>query len=117
MMKKLLMAGVMLSAVVFGNVAPARANDKCGMCAMKMDSGKKADTLALVLDLNDKQKGQVKDLIDAKMKKMEPTMEQFKKAHDQSADEFQMSLKKILSTAQTKKFDTWKDLNKSGCGH
>ncbi len=102
---------------MIGGIASVQANEKCSMCAGKMDAGKKTDKLALILDLNDKQKGQVKDLVDAKIKKLEPAMEQMKKQHEQASGEFEAGLKKILSSAQTKKFDTWKDQEKSDCGH
>ena len=117
MMKKTFAAAIMASALMFGSMAQVQANEKCSMCAGKMDAGKKTDKLALILDLNDKQKGQVKDLVDAKIKKLEPAMEEMKKQHEQAAAEFEASLKKILSGAQAKKFDTWKDMEKSSCGH
>jgi outer membrane murein-binding lipoprotein Lpp len=117
MMIKTFAAAVMASALIAGGLVKAQANDKCAMCAFKMDAGKKTDKLALILDLNDKQKSQVKDLVDAKIKKLEPAMDQMKKQRDQASEEFSVSIKKVLSSAQAKKFDTWKDMEKPGCGH
>jgi len=116
-MKRLMMA-VMMAAMMAGGAAVVQADGaKCGMCAAKMDAGKKADKLALVLDLSDKQKEQVKQLIDAKHKKLDPAVKQMEDAMSAAKADFEAGMKKILSDKQAKKLDSWKDSEKGECGH
>lgn len=108
-MKRLMMA-LVAAALMAGGVGTVQANEGCPMCAAHMDGDKKADKLALVLGLSDKQKDQVKQLVDAKKKKLEPAMEQMKTQMKAAKDEFDAGLKKILSADQQKKLEAWKGL-------
>lgn len=111
-MRKLMMALVAGTMMALGT-APAQANEgKCPMCEGKMDAGAKVDKLALVLDLNEKQKADVKKLVDAKMDKMKPAMEEMKSAMKSAKEEFETGLKKILNEKQAKKYEDWKGLDK-----
>ena len=56
-------------------------------------------------------------LVDAKMKRLEPAMEQMKKAHEGAKADFDAGIKKVLNEKQAKKWDSWKDMEKKGCGH
>jgi hypothetical protein len=112
MMMKTFAAAVIAGGLLTGSLTPVRANESCAMCSMHMDADKKADKLGLVLGLDAKQKSQVEDLLEAKKKKIEPAAEQFKSASKQAGDEFEASLKKILTPAQAKKFDEWKAMKK-----
>lgn len=117
-MKKAFAIAVAAVTLLGGTPALVRADgSKCSMCAGKMDAGKKVDKLSLVLDLNDKQKAQVKDLVDAKKKALEPAMSQMEAAHKQASDQFEAGLKKVLTAKQQTKLDAWKDQEKESCGH
>ncbi len=113
-----LVAGVMMATGV--RMAQAGGGE-CPMCSAHMDAGKKADHMAVMLDLNDKQKAAVKDLVEAKMKKMKPAMEQMEATAKAAHEEFEAGLKKILSPKQLAKREKMEDMEeaeeKGECAH
>ena len=112
-MKKFAMA-LMAGMLVATGVQVARAEGgQCPMCEAHMDGGKKADKLAFMLDLTDKQKAAVKNLNEARMKRVKPAMEQFQSQSIQANDEFEAGLKKVLNAKQQAKYEKWMDMEKS----
>jgi Spy/CpxP family protein refolding chaperone len=88
------------------------AND-CPMCG-DMDAGKKMDMLSLKLDLTDKQKDQIKPLVDTKGKKMDAAADQAKAAMKSAKDEFEAGLDKILTAKQKEKWKAWQKMDDGG---
>jgi len=107
-----LVAGVMLATGVqfaqAGGACPMSKGESCGNCEDKM---------AMILDLNDKQKASVKELADAKGKKMKPAFEQMEAAAKSAHSEFEAGVKKILTAKQQAKMEAWMGMEKGGkCG-
>lgn len=113
-MKRFVMAAA-FAALMGGMVGVAQADGgMCPMCSAHMDAGKKADHLALVLDLNDKQKDEVKRLAEARQKRLEPLVEKMESEAKAAGDEFETGLNKVLTAKQAKKFAAWKDMKEEG---
>lgn len=111
-MKRFVMALAMaaiLGGAVGARVAQADGKGMCPMCSSHMDPGKKADKMALLLDLNDKQKDEVKRLAEAKHKRLQPHMEKMESEAKAAGDDFEAGVKKVLSVKQIKKLDAWKE--------
>ena len=109
--------------ILLGGAAPiVRADDdaRCPMCGAAMDQnpGDKADHLATMLDLSDKQKADVQKLIEAKHAKMKPAMEQMQKTMKAADDDFDAGMKKILDQKQQKKWEEMRKMHHGGMmGH
>jgi hypothetical protein len=83
------------------------------------DPQKFLDRLTIVLDLDDAQKVQVKEVLDTQRAKMEaqraqfkasgerPTWEQMRAAHEQAKTETKSALSQILNADQMKKYDAF----------
>lgn len=101
-----------LAMAMFVAIVPvAQANHACPMCSAKMmDPDEKADHMATMLDLNDKQKAEVERLLEVKQQKVKPAMEQLEKTSKAACDEFDDGIKRILTDKQKKKYESMHDM-------